>query len=534
MIPRVPAALRRLAPALAAALLLPALAAAQTPAQPRVLRAVLNTELQILDPIVTTTNAARVFAYMVFDTLVSIDGKGEYRPQMLEGWQVSDDRLTWTFRLREGLEWHDGTPVTAEDCVASIRRWAARDSFGAQLLRATRDTRVVDPRTFEIVLNRPFAFVTAALGRPGNQIPVMMPARLAGLPASAPVPEVMGSGPFVFRAAEWRPGERATFDRNTRYRPRAEPADALSGGKVVNFDRVELVSIPDAATRVSALQQGQVDFLEIVPGDFLPLLQRDRNIRVSRPQGTDQIMSVLQINHAQPPFNNVLLRRAAQQAIRQPDVMASLGLPDDLSLPWCESIYMCNAPGTTEAGTEALRNPSLERARALLREGGYNNEPVVFLHAQDSVTLNPTALVMADQLRQAGFNVDVRTSDYATVAQRRLNAGPMNQGGWGAVAIVWNGIDLISPLGNFGTGNNCVPGYQGSYCDPRMTELLRQYSEAATPEAQRDLANQIQAQFHSHVNVIFGGQFSAAAAYRADIGGIVPFAFPVFWNASRR
>ena len=338
-------------------------AQAQTPAQaqgqPRVLRAVLNTELQVLDPIVTTTNAARVFAYMVFDTLVSLDSRGGYQPQMLEGWQVSDDRLTWTFRLREGLAFHDGAPVTAEDCVASIRRWAARDSFGAQLMRATAEMRVIDPSRFEIRLSRPFAFVVEALGRPGNQIPVIMPARLAALPASAPVPEVMGSGPFTFRRSEWRPGERATFDRNPRYRPRAEPADALAGGKVVRFDRVDLISIPDAATRISALQTGEVDFLEIVPGDYVPALLRDRNIAVSRPQGTDQIMSVMQINHAQPPFNNVLLRRAAQQAIRQPDVMASLGLPENLTLPWCQSIYMCNAPGSTEVGTEALRNPGI-------------------------------------------------------------------------------------------------------------------------------------------------------------------------------
>ena len=156
-----------------------------------------------------------------------------------------------------------------------------------------------------------------------------------------------------------------------------------------------------------------------------------------------------------------------------------------------------------------------------------------FLHAQDSVTLNPTALVMADQLPQAGFNVDVRTSDYATVAQRRLSTAPVEQGGWSAVAIVWNGIDLISPIRNFGTCNNYVPGYPVSYCNPQVTELLRRYSEAPTAEAQRDLAAQIQAAFHSHLNVIFGGQFSAASAHRVNLRGLVPFAIPLFWNVER-
>ncbi len=193
----------------------------------QILRVSLNTELQILDPIVSTVNATRVFAYMVYDTLVSIDNEGRYHPQMLEGWQISDDGRTYTFRLRDGLAWSDGTDVTADDCIASIRRWAKREAFGAQLMHATEKFRIVDAKTFELHLNRPFAFVIEALGKPGNVIPVMMPARLAALDVSKPVPEVVGSGPFLFRRDEWRPGERAIFDRNPNYHPRPEPADGL-------------------------------------------------------------------------------------------------------------------------------------------------------------------------------------------------------------------------------------------------------------------------------------------------------------------
>ena len=523
----------RIAAALAVAGGLLAVASGAVQADDKILRVSLNTELQVLDPIVTTINATRVFAYMVFDTLVGIDREGHYHPQMLQGWQISDDRLSYTFRLRDGLVWGDGTPVTAEDCVASIRRWARREPIGGQLMQATQDISVVDAKTFVLQLNRPFAFVIDALGKPGHTIPVMMPARLAALDANTAVPEIVGSGPFVFHTSEWRPGERAILRRNPLYRPRSEPADGLSGGKRVWFDEVDLVSVPDQATRVAALQTGELDLLEIVPFDFIDTLRQNPDITVASQRGVEQMMSIVNINHAQPPFNNVLVRRALQAAIGQPDVMAALGLPADMTRS-CYSIYRCDSPGTTDAGTEVYHGSGTERARALLHEAGYHNEPVVLLHSASSALLNPIGLVIADQMRQAGFNVDVRTSDYATVAQRRLSRAPVAQGGWSVAPIVWNGIDLVDPLSDPAVSNNCSDHNPGWYCDQAMTDLLHRYSEAATDAQRRDLAARIQAEFHRNVNYVLGGQFSAPAAYRSNLHGLVPFAFPVFWNVERQ
>ena len=500
-----------------------------------VLRVSLNTELQILDTIAATINATRVFAYMVFDQLVGIDAEGNYRPQMLEGWEVSEDRLTWRFRLREGLEWHDGTPVTAEDCVASLRRWGKREPLGRLLLEATREIGVVDARSFTLVLSRPFAFVPDALGKPGNTIPVMMPARIAAdAEVSRPVAEIMGSGPFLFNRAEWRPGDRAVFHRNPRYRPRAEPPSGLAGGKVVKLDRVELISMPDQATRVSALLAGEMDLLEIVPFHFIDRLRRTRGVTIANQRGVEQILSIVSVNHIQPPFNDIRLRRALQAAVEQPDVMASLGLPRGMYLENCHSIYMCDAPLTNDAGTQVFANAGVARARELLREAGYAGQPVAILHAESSAILNPIGIVVADQLRRAGFNVDLRTSDFATVAQRRLSRAPVEQGGWSLVPIIWNGIDLVNPLANSNVSQNCNPHNPGWYCDERQAELLRRFSEAVGEAERKALAAELQAAFHENVNLVIGGQFSAPAAYRSNVQGVVPFAFPVFWNIEKR
>ena len=501
-------------------------------AEPATLRVSLNTELQVLDPIVTTINATRVFAHMVFDTLVGVDARGEYKPQMLEGWTVSNDRLTWRFTLRDGLAFSDGSPVTSEDCIASIRRWATKEALGKQMIDASASLTPVDAKTFELKLTRPFGFVLEALGKPGHQIPVMMPKRLADLPSDKPVPDIIGSGPYVFRQDLWQPGNIAILDRNPAYKPRPEPPDALAGGKVAKIDRVQFISIPDQATRVAALQRGEIDLLEIVPADFIESLRRNPNVTIGRIAGGDQIMAIIVLNHLQPPFNNPLIRRAAQAAIDQASVMASLGLPDDMYLQSCESLYMCNAPLSSTAGTSVYQHAGTERAKQLLKEAGYKNEPIAFLHASTSAILNPVGLVVADQLKQAGFNVDLKTSDYATVAQRRFSREPVERGGWSVVPLIANGVDMVDPLGNPGISYNCVDSQFGWYCDAETTPLLQQIA-VASPQDRQALADKLQERFHENVNIILAGQFAGPPAYRSELKGVMPFSFPLLWNISR-
>jgi peptide/nickel transport system substrate-binding protein len=498
----------------------------------RVLKVSLQTELQVLDPIITTINATRVFAYLVFDQLVAIDSEGHYKPQMLAGWDVSPDRLTYTFHLRDGLKFSDGAPVTSEDCIASIERWAKREGFGAQLMDAADNFQVVDPKTFTLKLKRPFAFVIEALGKPGHQVPVMMPARLARLDANTAVPEIVGSGPFVFLKDEWRPGAKAVFARNPNYVPRSEPADGLAGGKVVNFDRIELVSIPDQATRVSALQKGEVDLLEVVPFDHIDLLRKDTKVTIGKQPTIAQNMIAINVNHAQPPFDNPLIRRALQVAVEQTDVMAGLGLPPDMYRT-CYSIYMCGNDGSSDAGTEYSRDVGPKAAQKLLKQAGYKGEPVVFLHAGTSAILNPVGAVLADQLKQAGFNVDLRTSDYATVASRRLKKTPVADGGWSISPLVMTGIDLVNPLAQQMVSLNCMENNPGWYCEPAINELLKAYSQASAPAESKKYRDGIQATFHNNVNYVLAGQFAAPPAYRSDLKGMIPFTFPVFWSVRR-
>src|SRR6267378_3199268 len=196
---------------------LASLAAAQT-----TLRVVMHSDLKIVDPIWTTAYIVRNHGYMIYDTLFAMDAKGEIRPQMVDKYEVSKDQLTYTITLRDGLSWHDGKPVTTEDCVASIKRWSAKDSMGQKLMGFVKDIQIVNAKTFKIVLNEPTGLVLGALGKPSSNVPFMMPKRVAETDPNTQISDFTGSGPFVFKKDEWKPGDKAVYVKFTQYKPRSE------------------------------------------------------------------------------------------------------------------------------------------------------------------------------------------------------------------------------------------------------------------------------------------------------------------------
>src|SRR5262245_55843806 len=212
------------------------------------LRVVMLSDLKILDPIWTTAYIVRDHGYMIYDTLLAMDAGLNVKPQMADSWSVSDDKLTYKFTLRDGLKFHDGQPVTAEDCVASIKRWAARDALGRLLLAAVGKLAPVDRRTFALDLETPFGLVLDALGKPSASPAFIMPARLAATDPNEQVKESIGSGPYRFSKDEWQPGNRVVYVRNPDYVSRSENPSGAAGAKRVLVDRVEWKYIPDPAT----------------------------------------------------------------------------------------------------------------------------------------------------------------------------------------------------------------------------------------------------------------------------------------------
>ncbi|MET0221429.1 MAG: ABC transporter substrate-binding protein, partial [Tardiphaga sp.] len=336
----------------------------QAAAAGKTITAVMHSDLRVIDPIFTPAYITRDHGYMVYDTLLATDANFKIQPQMAD-WKVSDDKLTYTFTLRDGLKWHDGTPVTAEDCVASLQRWGKVDTLGTKLMEFTAGIEATDAKTITLKLKEPYGLVLESLGKPSSTVPFMMPKRLAETPVTQQIPQQIGSGPFKFVQAEFQPGVKAVYEKNADYVPRTEPPSWTAGGKVVKVDRVEWVTMPDAQTAVNALQSGEIDFMEFPPLEMEPAL-------ASNPDITMNVLNKFgyqtlgRMNFLYPPFDNPKIRRAAFLAMNQKDVLDALvGNPKYYKI--CGAFFGCGTPLETDVGSESLvKGNGMEQAKKLL------------------------------------------------------------------------------------------------------------------------------------------------------------------------
>ncbi|MDB5416308.1 MAG: Peptide/nickel transport system substrate-binding protein, partial [Rubritepida sp.] len=412
----------------AASVAAPRLAGAQGA---NVMRFIPQIDLAFLDPHFTTAYVTRNHGHMVFDTLYGSDASFQPTPQMVQGHTIENDGKLWNLTLRPGLLWHDGERVTARDCVASIRRWARRDALGSALMAATEELSAPDDRTIRFRLKKPFPLLPAALGKVTSPMPAMMPERLANTDPFTQITEMVGSGPFRFLAAERVAGSRNVYAKFDGYVPREDgPGGWNAGPKRVHFDRVEWTTIPDAATKVAAMQRGEQEWWENPTHDLLPLLRRNRQIRieVTNPTGA---LDMMRPNHLQAPFNNPGIRRAMFHAVDQTALMQAIVGTDAAMYHVPHGMFCPDTPMATEDGLEPLRGPrDPAKAREMVRAAGYAGEKVVMLVATDYAQFKAIGDVMADTLSRIGMNVDYVATDWGTMLQRRNNKNPAEQGGW--------------------------------------------------------------------------------------------------------
>ena len=406
-------------------LLLSASAALAAPAiaQPaKTLRVIPQANLTSLDPIWTTAVVTRNHAYLVYDQLLAMDSNFIPRPAMAEGCVQDAAGLEWTLTLREGLRFHDNEPVRSNDCIASIRRWMARDSLGQSIALLTTSLEAIDDRRFRFKLSKPFPLLPAALAKPSPVPLFIFPERLAKTDPFKQITDPTGSGPFRFLPNEWNPGSRAVWARFDAYKPAPGAPDGIAGARVPNLDRVEWTIISDSATAAAALSSGEQDYWEYPIHDLLPLLRRNKDVVIGQrlSQGT---YAGMRVNHLHPPFDNPAIRRALLLGIDQRDHLRAVAGDDTTLWSNCESVYACGTAYGTDAGNEPLRTRNIAKAKQALREAGYANQRTVLLAPSDYPQINALSLVTADVMTKMGFNLDLVSTDWGTVTQRRASPG---------------------------------------------------------------------------------------------------------------
>jgi len=500
---------------------------------PGTVRAVMHGDLRAFDPIWTTANITSYHAAMIYDTLFSYDAEFRPQPQMVGRYDLSDDQKTYTFELRDGLAFSDGTAVTAEDCVASVRRWAARDGAAQHMFERVADTPVVDEKTFRIVMKEPYGLVLDALGKVSTNVCYIMRKKEAETDPNEQVTTYIGSGPFTFNQDETTPGQRYVYDRRGDYVPRSEPASGTAGGKVVHIERAIFENIADEQTAMAALQAGEIDFYETPPIDLLPVLETDPSVNVEI-INTGGNVGMARLNFLHPPFDNVHAREAMLHLIKQEDILAAtFGNPQYFQ--GCPSLFGCSGNMQNEANTDWFKSgQDIEKAKALFQQAGYDGRPVVVLQATNIAFMNNAALLIAQWLRQAGINVQLEPSDWGGVVTRRAVKSPPDDGGWN-IFITWaSGHAFDNPIGLSAHAANGDDAWFGWPKDATHEELRDKWAAAPSFEERQAVARQMQQHAWDFVPMAVLGQWTPPVAYRSNLTGLIamPEIVP-FWNLKK-
>ena len=496
------------------------------------LKVVMHSDLKIIDPIWTTAYIVRNHGYMIYDTLFAMDAKGDIKPQMVDKYEVSKDQLTYTLTLRDGLVWNDGKPVTSEDCIASVKRWAAKDSMGQKMMGFVKEMTVVNPKTFKITLTEPTGLVLSALGKPSSNVPFMMPKRVAETDPNTQISETIGSGPFIFKKDEWKPGDKAVYVKNPNYKPRKDAPSGLAGGKVVKIDRVEWRAIPDHQTAINALIANEIDFVESPPHDLYPVLKQDANVKLTtlNPLGNQY---TFRFNALHKPFDNAKVRQAVFYAFNQEDFLKGV-IGDPAYYKTCQSFFPCGSPLHTTKGMDGLLQSNFTKSQALLKEAGYDGSPIVLMHSTDLAVLNNLAPVAKSLLEKGGFKVDMQSMDWQTLVARRAKKDPPTAGGWHAFLTSWVSADILNPVMMGFLNASCEKAMFGWPCDKDVEGLRDQFARETNPAKQKQLAEQAQiraTQYPTHLPL---GQWYSAVATRKNVTGMIEAPVTVFWNVEKK
>jgi peptide/nickel transport system substrate-binding protein len=495
----------------------------------RILRFVPQADLANPDPVWSTAVVAFIHAGMIWDRIYGLDENLAPHPQMVAGDETSDDGLTWRLTLRDGQFFHDGEPVRAQDCVASILRTSKRVPTVDTLMAATNELTALDDKRIQFRLKKRFPLLPFAL----NDV-FVMPERIAKTDAFTQISEYIGSGPYRFLRDEWKAGSAAAYARNERYVPRQEPISMWAGGKVVNFDRVEWKIIPDPATQAAALQRGEVDWVEQPLIDLTPMLRKAPDVRVEVFDAFGGLM-VMAFNHYQPPFDNVKLRRAVLAAVNQQDYVDSV-VGEQTSLGRVGvGVFPLASPYASTAGMAALTGPrDLDAARRLVAESGYKGEPIVLMVPTDQPQLQQTDQVTNALFKSLGLNVQYTSMDWGTLIQRRNSKELPDKGGWNCYCTGWVGLSVATPFTHLPLrANGLAASAWWRPTDEKFEQLRNEWLDAPDLATQKKICDEIQLRAFDLVPFIPLGQSFSPTAFRANLSGFAKSPFPVFWGVKR-
>jgi peptide/nickel transport system substrate-binding protein len=470
----------------------------------------LNTQPPSMDPHMSTATATRDTARPIFESLVTLNSRYEVVPMLAESWKISEDGKTYTFKLREGVKFHNGKEMKAEDVVASMNRWQGRSATAKTLLDGGTFL-AKDEYTVDLTVDKPSIFVLPALA--GTlQFAGIMPKEVVEAATETGVKEYIGTGPYKF--VEWKQDQYIHYAKFEDYKPLDTPADGLGGKRLALADDLYMQIVTDPSTRLTGLQSGQYDIGYSYEQDMLPIIEGDPNLTAENPNIG---YTGLVFNKTEGLMADKKLRQAINAALDN-EKIARASLVDNYRT---NSSYMQKEQTNwfSEAGSELYNNPDLEKSKQLLAESGYNGEKVRLITSRDYTYMYNSAAVIKEQLAAVGINVELEVYDWPTVVSKR--ADPKQ---W---ELFITGFPTTStPVEQLFLNSSWVDGPE----DDKINGLLQEIRTATSQEDAKVLWDELQGYAWEYLPIIKIADYTTLVGYSNKVEGVTFFDGPVLWN----
>ena len=466
-----------------------------------------------MDPMISTADLVGTITQHIFETLFTFDKSWKVTPLLAEAMPtISADGKTYTIPLRPGVKFHDGSDLTADDVVASLKRWTKLASRGKQTAGFIDSIEASGPATVVIKLKQPYAPLLSLLAF-NNSAAIILPAKKQ----DEPLKEFIGTGPYMLK--ERKADQYIQLVRFDGYKPREGEADGYGGARRPLLDEVRFVPVPDANTRVESAVSGQYDYVDAIPVESFDRLKQSKASQpvMLKPFG----YPVFVFNTAEGATKNLEVRKAIRTALSMEDMLAAaFGSKEFYALDG--NIYPAGFVWSSDAGVAGNYNVAdPDKAKAAAKAAGYKGEPIRILTSRQYEFHYKMAQVAAEYLKLAGFTVDLQVVDWATLTQRRTDKG------------LWDIYITHSPFlpepALIGSLSTSAPGWWDT---PARKAAVEAFTTEADPAKRPALWAAVQKVIYDEVPFIKIGDFNALSAQSAKLTGVVPAPWPYFWNVS--
>ena len=468
-------------------------------------------EPQTLDPMASTADLVGTIMQHVYEPLYTFDANWNVAPMLAESMPtISKDGIVYTIPLRKGVKFHNGKEMTSDDVVASLKRWMDMAPRGKAIAKEIKTLEAKGPNTVVITLNRPYAPLLAHFALPSGFAAIMAKDSIAN-----PLTQFVGTGPYMFK--ERKPDQYVQMVRFDGYSARKEAPSGYAGKREALLDELRFVPVPNANTRVEGTLSGQYHFADLLPVESYSRLEGNAGVKavLTAPFGFPYLV----LNTKQGPLVNLQLRQAVEAGLNNADMLGA-GFGDAKFYAADSSHYAKNTPFYSTAGTENYGKGDAKKAAALVTAAKYDGAPIKILTSQQYEFHYRMALVMAENLKAAGFKTDMQVVDWATLIQRRNDP---------ALWDIYITHSAVLPEPTL-TPPQLGEGAPGWWSSPAKEAALAAFNAEADPKKRGALWGNVQSVVFTEVPYIKVGNFNSLTARSAKLDGYVAMPWPFFWN----